>query len=137
MTYIVCWDSSGESLNNFEFSKFFERSMLENMKLYFVIGGSFGIPRDILDKSNKTISISSFTLPHRLFKIVLIEQIYRSFSILKNLPYHKWLIWMRGLLKKEAFSIDCCLYIFSLGPCFYSCFSKPILYRFLAILTMN
>lgn len=87
--YIVCWDAGGESLNNFEFSKFFEKSMLENMKLYFVIGGSFGISRDILDKSNKIISISSFTLPHRLFKIVLIEQIYRSFSILKNLPYHK------------------------------------------------
>jgi 23S rRNA (pseudouridine1915-N3)-methyltransferase len=82
--YIVSWDSGGETLNNIEFSKFFE-----NTKLYFIIGGSFGIPRDILDNSNKIISLSSFTLPHRLFKIVLIEQIYRSFSILKNLPYHK------------------------------------------------
>ena len=86
---IVSWDSGGETLNNIEFSKFFEKSMLENTKLYFIIGGSFGIPRDILDNSNKIISLSSFTLPHRLFKIVLIEQIYRSFSILKNLPYHK------------------------------------------------
>lgn len=87
--YIVCWDSSGETLNNFEFSKFFEKSMLENIKLYFIIGGSFGIPRDVLDKCNKIISISSLTMPHRLFKIVLVEQIFRSFSILKNLPYHK------------------------------------------------
>lgn len=87
--YIVSWDSGGETLNNIEFSKFFEKSMLENTKLYFIIGGSFGISRDILDNSNKIISLSSFTLPHRLFKIVLIEQIYRSFSILKNLPYHK------------------------------------------------
>ena len=87
--YIVCWDSSGESLNNFEFSKFFEKSMLENRKLVFIIGGSFGIPKDILKKSNKIISVSNFTFPHRLFKIILIEQIYRSFSIINKLPYHK------------------------------------------------
>ena len=87
--YIVCWDSKGEMLDNFEFSKFFEKSLLQNIKLYFIIGGSFGLPLDILGKSNKIISISSLTLPHRLFKIVLLEQIFRSFSILKNLPYHK------------------------------------------------
>ena len=88
-SYIVCWDSKGKELNNHQFSKFFEQSMIENRKLYFIIGGSFGIPSDILEKSHKIISVSNFTFPHRLFKIVLVEQIYRSFSIINNLPYHK------------------------------------------------
>jgi|TARA_Y100000389_G_C17264262_1_gene414608 23S rRNA (pseudouridine1915-N3)-methyltransferase len=88
-SYIVSWDSKGEKLNNDQLSKFFEQSMLENRKLDFIIGGSFGIPKDILKKSNKIISVSNFTFPHRLFKIILIEQIYRSFSIINKLPYHK------------------------------------------------
>ncbi|MDA9112986.1 23S rRNA (pseudouridine(1915)-N(3))-methyltransferase RlmH, partial [Gammaproteobacteria bacterium] len=53
------------------------------------IGGSFGLSQNILEKADMIFSVSSLTFPHRLFKIILIEQIYRSFSIFNNQPYHK------------------------------------------------
>ncbi|MDC3359866.1 23S rRNA (pseudouridine(1915)-N(3))-methyltransferase RlmH, partial [Gammaproteobacteria bacterium] len=54
-----------------------------------LIGGSFGLSKEIINSSDAAISISKMTFPHRLFKILLVEQIYRSFSILNNSPYHK------------------------------------------------
>ena len=59
------------------------------LKICFVIGGSFGLDNNILKKSQKVLSASNFTFPHRLFRIILIEQIYRAFSIINNSPYHK------------------------------------------------
>ena len=60
-----------------------------NAKICFVIGGSFGLSKDIKKLSDKVISASNFTFPHRLFRIILIEQIYRAVSIINNMPYHK------------------------------------------------
>jgi 23S rRNA (pseudouridine1915-N3)-methyltransferase len=87
--YIISWDSRGKRINSNEFSKFFENSMLENLRLNFIIGGSFGLPEKIIEISDKVFSASSFTFPHRLFRIILVEQIYRSFSIINKAPYHK------------------------------------------------
>jgi 23S rRNA (pseudouridine1915-N3)-methyltransferase len=83
-SFLISWDSNGE-----EFSKVFEKSMIKNLKLCFVIGGSFGLDKNILNNSQKVLSASNFTFPHRLFRIILIEQIYRAFSIISNSPYHK------------------------------------------------
>jgi 23S rRNA (pseudouridine1915-N3)-methyltransferase len=63
--------------------------MLNNLKICFVIGGSFGLSKSIIDRSDKVFAASYFTFPHRLFRIILIEQIYRAFSIINNAPYHK------------------------------------------------
>ena len=87
--YVVSFDSKGKSFSSLEFSKLFETSMMNNMKLSFVIGGSFGLSKKVIDRSDKVISASNFTFPHRLFRIILVEQIYRSFSIINNAPYHK------------------------------------------------
>ena len=87
--FIISWDSNGEKLNSIELSQFFERAMTNNIKICFIIGGSFGLSREIIEKSDRVISASSLTFPHRLFRIILIEQIYRTFSIIKKLPYHK------------------------------------------------
>ena len=87
--FIISWDSNGEKLNSIELSQFFERAMTNNIKICFIIGGSFGLSREIIEKSDRVISASSLTFPHRLFRIILIEQIYRAFSIIKKLPYHK------------------------------------------------
>ena len=67
----------------------FERSMQINANICFVIGGSFGISKDIKKLSERVISASNFTFPHRLFRIILIEQIYRAISIINKKPYHK------------------------------------------------
>lgn len=55
----------------------------------FVIGGAFGLARSVLDRADHQISLSSFTLPHELARLVLSEQIYRAGTILRNEPYHK------------------------------------------------
>ena len=55
----------------------------------FIIGGSHGLDETILGASNEILSFSKFTFPHRLFKLILTEQLYRAFSIVNNKPYHK------------------------------------------------
>lgn len=55
----------------------------------FIIGGAYGLDQSVLDGSDDSLSLSAFTLPHDLAKIVLAEQLYRALSIINNLPYHK------------------------------------------------
>ena len=88
-SFLISWDSNGDMVDSKEFSKIFENSMINNLKLCFLIGGSFGLDKNILNNSQKVLSASNFTFPHRLFRIILIEQIYRAFSIISNSPYHK------------------------------------------------
>jgi 23S rRNA (pseudouridine1915-N3)-methyltransferase len=88
-SYLISWDIEGEKINSKELSMIFERSKQTDAKICFVIGGSFGLSKDIKNLSDKVISASNFTFPHRLFRIILIEQIYRAVSIINNMPYHK------------------------------------------------
>jgi len=68
---------------------------LEDIKTYnnshivFVIGGSNGLSKEILQKSNMLLSFGKMTFPHQLMRMILLEQIYRSFRINNNEPYHK------------------------------------------------
>ena len=88
-SFLISWDSSGGRVDSKEFSKVIENSMTNNLKLCLLIGGSFGLNKNILKNSQRVLSASNFTFPHRLFRIILIEQIYRAFSIINNSPYHK------------------------------------------------
>ena len=58
-------------------------------KIVFVIGGSLGLHSSVLQRSNDKLSFSKMTFPHQLMKLVLVEQIYRAFRIIKGEPYHK------------------------------------------------
>lgn len=58
-------------------------------KVVFVIGGSLGLHEDVMKRSDEKLSFSKMTLPHQLMKLVLVEQVYRAFRIIKNEPYHK------------------------------------------------
>ncbi|MFC4354779.1 23S rRNA (pseudouridine(1915)-N(3))-methyltransferase RlmH [Chryseomicrobium palamuruense] len=58
-------------------------------KIVFVIGGSLGLHDEVLKRANEQLSFGKMTLPHQLMKLVLVEQIYRSFRIIKGEPYHK------------------------------------------------
>ena len=58
-------------------------------KVAFVIGGSLGLHEDVMKRSDEKLSFSKMTLPHQLMKLVLVEQVYRAFRIMKNEPYHK------------------------------------------------
>ena len=88
-TYLVSWDLNGNEVSSEKFSKIIETSTTNNSKICFIIGGSFGLDKSILKISDRVLSASSFTFPHRLFRIIVIEQIYRAFSIINNKPYHK------------------------------------------------
>ena len=55
----------------------------------FVIGGSYGLDREVKERANFSLSFSKLTFPHQLFRVILLEQIYRSFKILNNETYHK------------------------------------------------
>lgn len=58
-------------------------------KITFIIGGSLGLHEDVLKRADEKLSFGRMTLPHQLMKLVLVEQIYRSFRIIKGEPYHK------------------------------------------------
>ena len=88
-SFLIICDMAGDKVSSNEFSKIFENLMHENRKVCFVIGGSFGLSEDLKLISNKVLSASNFTFPHRLFRIILVEQIYRAISIINNAPYHK------------------------------------------------
>ena len=54
-----------------------------------IIGGTLGLTNEVLSRANETICFSKMTFPHQLFRVMLLEQIYRGFRIMKNEPYHK------------------------------------------------
>jgi len=88
-SYLIICDMDGDRTSSVEFSKIFKNLMHENKKVCFVIGGSLGLSKNLKLISNKVLSASNFTFPHQLFRIILVEQIYRAISIIKNTPYHK------------------------------------------------
>ena len=58
-------------------------------KIVFVIGGSLGLSKDVMKRSNDTLSFSKMTFPHQLMRLILVEQVYRAFRINRGEPYHK------------------------------------------------
>ena len=87
--HAIAWDIKGRSISSNEFADLITDYSMNNHQIEFVIGGSNGLSSEVLDKSNHVISASKLTFPHRLFKIILSEQIYRACSIISNHPYHK------------------------------------------------
>ena len=87
--YIISWDKRGQNINSEDFSAFFAKSIESKKEILFIVGGSFGLSDDVLKRSNLILSASLLTFPHRLFRLILMEQIYRAFTIINNKPYHK------------------------------------------------
>ena len=88
-SFNIAFDIKGKELDSIQFSHLIKECFEKNKITNFLIGGSFGLSKEIINSSDVAISISKMTFPHRLFKILLVEQIYRSFSIINNSPYHK------------------------------------------------
>ncbi len=87
--YIVTLEIEGEQLSSLDFSKKMDNILMNNSNITFIIGGSYGIHNSIKERSNYKLSFSKMTFPHQLFRIILLEQIYRSFKISNNESYHK------------------------------------------------
>ncbi len=89
-SYIISLAIEGEQLSSEQLATKIEHiKTYNNSHITFIIGGSLGIADSIKKKSNYLLSFSPMTFPHQLMKLILLEQIYRSFRINNNEPYHK------------------------------------------------
>jgi 23S rRNA (pseudouridine1915-N3)-methyltransferase len=85
---LVLLDSRGKQLSSEELAAFLEREQISAIPLLFAIGGSDGFSEEARRLADFSISLGKMTLPHELARVVLLEQIYRAFTILTNHPYH-------------------------------------------------
>ena len=87
--FVVTLEIEGKQLDSVTFSKEMDTFISNNKNIVFVIGGSYGLSDVIKKRSNYKLSFSKFTFPHQLFRLILLEQIYRSYKIINNETYHK------------------------------------------------
>ena len=87
--YLITLEIEGKEYSSEEFAEKINQIQIENSNIVFVIGGSYGLSKDIKDKSKMHLSFSKMTFPHQLFRVFLLEQIYRAYKILNNESYHK------------------------------------------------
>lgn len=87
--YLIALAIEGTEITSIELSQKIDKIFITNPTITFIIGGSNGIREDIKNKCHYKLSFSKLTYPHGLFRLILLEQIYRSFKILKNESYHK------------------------------------------------
>ena len=87
--YLIAMCIEGKELSSLELAEKINKTFITNPNITFIIGGSDGIREDIKNKCHFKLSFSKLTYPHGLFRLILLEQIYRSFKILNNESYHK------------------------------------------------
>ncbi len=87
--YIITLEIEGKELTSLEFASKLDNIFIAHSNITFIIGGSYGLSDQIKEKSNFHLSFSKMTFPHQLFRLILLEQIYRSFKINNNESYHK------------------------------------------------
>lgn len=86
---IILLDEKGKDFNSIEFSKFLEEHMIRGVKnLTFVIGGAYGFSKELREFSKNKISLSKMTFSHDMARLFFVEQLYRSLTIINNIPYH-------------------------------------------------
>ena len=88
--YVIALAIDGKMLDSVELSeKIASLGISGKSDIAFVIGGSLGLDDKVLQRADYKLSFSKMTFPHQLMRVILLEQIYRSFRIMKNEPYHK------------------------------------------------
>lgn len=88
---LVCTlEIAGRKFSSVEFANWLEKSAVSGKSnIVFVIGGSLGLHKSVLDRSDMAVSFSDMTFPHQLMRVILCEQIYRAYRIINGEPYHK------------------------------------------------
>ena len=88
--YVITLEINGKQLASEELAEKIEMLGVQGTShIIFVIGGSIGLGKEVLQKSNFALSFSKMTFPHQLMRVILLEQVYRSYRIINNEPYHK------------------------------------------------
>lgn len=88
--YVITLEILGNLLTSEELAEKVDNLGIQGVShIIFVIGGSLGLGKEVLDRSDYALSFSKMTFPHQLMRVILMEQIYRSYRIIKKEPYHK------------------------------------------------
>jgi 23S rRNA (pseudouridine1915-N3)-methyltransferase len=87
--YIIALERSGKAYGSEELASHIEKLSLTHDRLTFVVGGPLGLSKAILDRSHEIFSLSRLTLTHEMSRLLLLEQLYRAFTIIKGEKYHK------------------------------------------------
>ena len=88
--YTVVLDERGRSMDSLKFAKWLERMTMEQPHgVAFVLGGDVGLADSVRQRAGLLLSLSAMTLPHQLARVLLLEQIYRACTLMRNIPYHK------------------------------------------------
>ena len=87
--YVITLEIDGNMKDSISFSNYLEKLEVEYNNIVFIIGGSLGLSDKIKELSNYKLSFSKMTFPHQLFRLIILEQIYRAYKIKNNETYHK------------------------------------------------
>lgn len=87
--YVITMQIDGKNISSEDFADKIDKVFVTNPNIVFIIGGSYGLHDDIKKISNFSLSFSKMTFPHQLFRVLLLEQIYRAYKIINNESYHK------------------------------------------------
>jgi 23S rRNA (pseudouridine1915-N3)-methyltransferase len=87
---VVVLDERGQMLDSLKFARWLERLTIDSPHgIHFVVGGDVGFDDSVRNRADKVLSLSAMTLPHQLARVVLLEQIYRACTLMRNIRYHK------------------------------------------------
>ncbi len=87
--YLVLLDEAGRLMPSLAFAEFMQARMNQGLRnLSFLIGGAYGVTREVRERCHEVISLSPMTFTHQMSRLILAEQLYRAFTILKREPYH-------------------------------------------------
>lgn len=88
-SFLILLDETGKEKSTTELAEIFRQKMETGIeKIIFIIGGAFGVSEEVKARANLVLSLSKLVFPHQLVRVILVEQIYRCISILKNGKYH-------------------------------------------------
>ena len=87
--YVILLDLHGKEIDSVTFSKMLDKTFVTNSKIDIVIGGSLGLGQALINRANYRLKLSEMTFLHQMTRLIILEQIYRSFKILNNETYHK------------------------------------------------
>lgn len=88
--YVVTLEIAGRMVDSVEFAEKIEKLSVQGVShIQFIIGGSLGLHGKVCGRSDMAVSFSQMTFPHQLMRVILLEQIYRSYRIIHGEPYHK------------------------------------------------
>ncbi len=88
--FVIALAINGKMLSSEQFAEQIQMDTVQGVShMIFIIGGSLGLSKEVVQRANRAISFSAMTFPHQMMRVILLEQIYRAMRIIKKEPYHK------------------------------------------------